>query len=94
MDNQSFQGQQRPNYPHKPDNYLVWAILTTLFCCLPFGIVAIVKSSKVDGLWASGQYNDAQQASNNAKKWSIISAIVGGAFSLLYLIFVVILAVL
>ena len=24
-------------------NHLVWAILSTLFCCLPFGIVSIVK---------------------------------------------------
>ncbi|MGB4290272.1 MAG: CD225/dispanin family protein, partial [Dethiobacteria bacterium] len=24
------------------DDYLVWAILATIFCCLPFGIVAIV----------------------------------------------------
>ena len=38
----------------KPDNYLVWAILSTVFCCLPLGIVAIVKASKVDALWAQG----------------------------------------
>lgn len=94
MGNQSYQGQPRPNLPHKPDNYLVWAILTTLFCCLPFGIVAIVKSSKVDGLWASGLCNEAQQASDDAKKWAIISAVTGGVFSILYLIFVVILAAL
>lgn len=30
-----------------PDNYLVYSILTTLFCCLPFGIVGIVKSAQV-----------------------------------------------
>ena len=61
----------------KPDNYLVWAILTTIFCCLPFGIVAIVKSTKVDGLWASGQYPAAEIASAEAKRWSIIAAVVG-----------------
>ena len=26
----------------RPDNYLVWAILTTILCCLPFGVVSIV----------------------------------------------------
>ena len=29
---------QRADIP----NHLVWAILATVFCCLPFGIVAIV----------------------------------------------------
>ena len=59
----------------KPDSNLVWAILTTLICCLPFGVVAIVKACKVDGLWASGQYQEAVNASNEAKKWSIIAAV-------------------
>ena len=30
-------------------NNMVWAILTTLFCCLPFGIVSIVYAAQVDG---------------------------------------------
>ncbi len=80
-----------PQMPQKPDNYLVWAILSTLLCCLPFGIVAIVKSSKVDTLWYAGNHAEAIQASNDAKKWSIISAVVGLVGGLLYVIFYVIL---
>lgn len=80
-----------PQMPQKPDNYLVWAILSTLLCCLPFGIVAIVKSSKVDILWYAGNHAEAIQASNDAKKWSIISAVVGLVGGLLYVIFYVIL---
>ena len=70
---------QHPGWPgqREPDNYLVWAILSTLFCCLPIGIVSIVYSTKVSGLWAQGRYGEAQAASDNAKKWAIISAIVG-----------------
>lgn len=60
-----------------PDNYLVWAILTTIFCCLPLGVVSIVKSSKVQGLWFSGQYAEAQRAAEEAKKFAIWSAIIG-----------------
>ncbi len=75
-----WQGQQ-PGWPGQgqlpPDNYLVWAILTTLFCCLPTGIVSIVYSTKVSGLWAQGQYAEAHVAANNAKKWAIISAVAG-----------------
>ena len=80
-----------PQMPQKPDNYLIWAILSTLLCCLPFGIVAIVKSSKVDTLWYAGNHAEAIQASNDAKKWSIISAVVGLVGGLLYVIFYVIL---
>ena len=72
----------------KPDNYLVWAILSTLLCCLPLGIVSIVYSAKVDGLFASGQYAQAQDASDSAKKWALASAIVAlvgyALFGILY----------
>jgi hypothetical protein len=84
-----WQGQQ-PGWPSQlpPDNYLVWAILTTLFCCLPTGIVSIVYSTKVSGLWAQGQYGEAQAAANNAKKWAIISAVAGPiAYVLLMVIY-------
>jgi hypothetical protein len=69
-----------------PDNNLVWAILVTIFCCLPGGIYAIVRASKVNTLWISGQYDEAKKAANDAKKWSIISAIVGGVFIIIYII--------
>jgi len=64
-----------PGYPPQqpatqmPDNYLVWSILATLFCFPITGIVAIVKSSQVSGLWAQGQYAEAQAAADAAKKW-------------------------
>ena len=32
----------------KPDNWLVWAILSTILCCLPLGIVSIIYATKVD----------------------------------------------
>ena len=34
--------------PHVP-NYLVHAILVMIFCCQPFGVVAIVYAAQVDG---------------------------------------------
>jgi hypothetical protein len=70
-----------PGYPPQPptgqapQNYLVWSILVTLFCCLPFGIVAIIKSTQVSGLWQSGQYAEAQAAADSAKKWVIWSVV-------------------
>jgi hypothetical protein len=72
-----------PGYPPQPPaaqapkNYLVWSILVTLFCCLPFGIVAIVKSSQVNGLYAQGRYAEAQASADSARKWIIWSVVVG-----------------
>ena len=70
----------QPNYaqgqrPPKPDNYLVWAILSTIFCCLPLGIVSIVYASKVDSQYSSGDYAGAQNSSNKAKNFAIWAAI-------------------
>ena len=79
--------------PPKPDNYLVWAILTTILCCLPFGIVSIVYSTKVDNLYYAGQYEEAQAKAKSAKTWAIIAASSGFVFLALYLIVVVVLGV-
>lgn len=49
----------------------------TIFCCIPFGIVAIVKSSQVNGLWAQGRYAEAQASADSARRWVAWSAIVG-----------------
>jgi hypothetical protein len=58
-------------------NYLVFAILTTVFCCLPAGIPAIVFAAQVNGKLQAGDWAGAQQASKNAKLWCLISLGVG-----------------
>lgn len=70
---------------HPPSN-LVWAILVTIFCCLPFGIVAIVYAARVDGLARAGDMAGAWDASQKAKTWSIVSAAVGLVFGLGWLL--------
>lgn len=70
-----------------PDNYLVWAILSTVLCCIPFGIVSIVKSTQVNNKWALGDVAGAQQAAADAKKFAIISAIAAVIFWILYMVF-------
>lgn len=68
-------------------NHLVWAILTTVLCFLPFGVVAIVYASQVDGKLARGDYNGAVHSSKRAKQWSWASLGAILAFWLLYIIF-------
>jgi hypothetical protein len=65
-------------------NYLVFAILTTVFCCLPTGIPAIVYAAQVNGKLQAGDLAGAQQASNNAKMWCFISLGLGLLVCLLY----------
>lgn len=77
---QQANNEQQYSYAYKPNTNLVWAILSTLFCCLPLGIVAIVKASQVDTLWFCGKYSEAIAAAESAKKWSIIAAVVGVLF--------------
>ena len=77
----------------KPDNYLVWAILGTIFCCLPFGIVSIVYASKVDGLWAAGDYYGAEEAARKAKTWFWWCFSIGLIISLFYIAYYVLVGV-
>lgn len=76
--------ENNPNYLPKPDNNLALAIFTTVCCCLPFGIVAIVKASSVNTLYMSGNYQAACLASAEAKKWSMWGVIIGIVLSVLY----------
>ena len=82
-----------PNTPYKPDSGLVWGILTTLFCCLPFGIVSIVYASKVDSLWYMGNYQGAMDSAKKAKNWAMWAAIIGGVFLVAYIVAIVVFGV-
>lgn len=75
-----------------PDDNLVWAILCTVLCCLPFGIASIIKSISVKNLWAHGHYDEAQKAAEDSKKWARWGAISGIFLSLIY-VFILILGV-
>ncbi|MCH1502159.1 CD225/dispanin family protein [bacterium] len=43
------------------------AILATLLCCLPLGIVAIVHASKVFAKYQTGDYHGFLESSDKAK---------------------------
>lgn len=75
--------------PPPPENYLVWGILTTILCCLPLGIVSIVKANQVNTLWAQGLYPEAKESAEQAKKWAMWSAITLGIFFVVYILFIV-----
>lgn len=74
-------------YEPPPDNYLVWAILVTILCCVPFGIVSIVKSAEVNSKWHAGDRYGAQQSAEAAKKWATWGLYAGLAGTLLWVLF-------
>lgn len=59
-----------------PSSHLIWAILCTLLCCLPFGIVSIVKAVSVEKLWYQGYREEAKRASKSARNYAIWGAVI------------------
>ena len=59
--------------PPHVENYLVHAILVTVFCCVPFGVVSIVHAAQVNGKVEAGDIEGARRASANAKMWAWVS---------------------
>jgi hypothetical protein len=74
-------------------NYLVFAILATVLCCIPAGIPAIIYAAQVNGKLAVGDLAGAKAASENAKMWCWVSFglgfacyAIGGLFMMLGMI--------
>lgn len=63
--------------PVKPDNHLGLAIFTMLCCCMPLGIVALIKAQEVNNNYLRGDYEGAQNASTSAFNWGIAALILG-----------------
>lgn len=77
--------------PEKPTNwvpYLVLSIITTLCCCLPFGIVGIVYSAKINSAVNARDWEGAQKAAKTAKIWIIASAVVGVIVEIIYIVMI------
>ncbi|MFD2825839.1 CD225/dispanin family protein [Leeuwenhoekiella polynyae] len=78
------------NNQRPPKTWLVESILSTVLCCLPFGIAGIVNAAKVESRFYAGDIEGAERASKEAKKWTIVSAVVAVSFAFLYVILIVI----
>lgn len=81
-------GSPRPtNVPEgekMPPSYLAWAIVMTVLCCLPAGVVAIIFASQVSSKFYSGDLEGARRSSRNAEIWIIVSFVLGVMFNTLY----------
>ena len=71
-------------YPEAMRTYLVPAILVTLFCCIPFGIPAIVHASIARSKFAEGDFDEGAARAKKARFWVWMGFGSGLAFLVLY----------
>jgi len=86
---QPYQPQQQPQQPQPqygvqepasepcPPTNLVWAIIATVLCCIPAGIVAIFYALKVTNKYREGDIEGAKRASETGAWWCIAAIILG-----------------
>ena len=74
-------GQVQTQYSQEPAvnwvPYLVFSILCTILCCMPFGVVAIVFAAKINSALSAGNIAEAKECAKKSKTWIIVSAVVG-----------------
>lgn len=94
--NQQNQGYYQQNnfngMPQKPVNwvpYLILSIILTLCCCLPFGVVGIVFSAKINSAMLAGNLEEAQNNAKMARIWIIVSFAIGLLTWLIYMVLIV-----
>ena len=78
--------QPRQAMPMKPNSNMALAICTTVLCCFPLGVYAIMQATQVDSLWLAGRYDEAIAKAEEAKKWAIISMALAAIGSVVYII--------
>lgn len=78
--------QPAPQVQTHVENRMAQSIVVTLLCCLPFGIAAIVQSSKVNELVARGDISGAMAAAKQAESYNNIGMGISAVFWLLYFI--------
>ena len=75
------------------ENWLVEAILVTLLCCLPFGVVGIIFAAQVNTKQQAGDSEGAEKSRREAAKWTKLGFWIGLGCIILYVLFVFILGV-
>lgn len=65
-------------------NYLPQAILVTICCCWPAGIVSIVYAARVNGAVGRGDLVEARRLSDNARTWAWVTFGLGIAGAVIY----------
>jgi predicted nucleic acid-binding Zn ribbon protein len=70
-------------------NYLAPAVVVTIFCCMPLGLVALIFAAQVNGRQIAGELEKARESSKSARLWCWIAFGVGIVFWTLYITLVI-----
>ena len=68
---------------------IILSIISTLCCCLPFGVVGIVFSAKINSAMLAGNLEEAQNNAKMARIWIIVSFAIGLLTWLIYMVLIV-----
>lgn len=68
-----------------PPTYMVWAVISTVCCCLPLGVVAIFFAAQVSAKYYARDFEGSKKASERAELWIILAIALGVAFNILYM---------
>lgn len=86
----------QPGYPGQPpqiNNNMTMSIVS-LFLFWPLAIPALINASKVNTLLQQGDYQGAQNAAEQSRKWSKLAIIIGAVWYVVVIICVVVTVVL
>ena len=66
-------------------DYTIYSVLSMVLCCVPFGVVSLIYSSKAAMLVKNGKTSEAEEMSQKAKNWAIAAAITGFILTSIYI---------
>ena len=81
--------REAPRTPDRPEplrgtkSYLALAIVSTIFCCLPLGIVAIVYAALANQAAGTGDAHGFQRAQASARMWLKWAVVLGIALQVI-----------
>lgn len=63
---------EESTFKKRPSSNMLLAVLTSLCCCMPLGIVAVIKASRVKLFYEKGEYALAIKASAQARRYCYV----------------------
>lgn len=69
-----------------PKTWLLESILTTVFCCMPAGVVGLIYAVQVRDMISLNRLELAHKYSSQAKVWTIVSFSIGIVFFIIWIL--------